>query len=48
MRILVFVYIVGEIVYAHVQNAPLEWFLSIPGLGVVPRLLSKICWLCIQ
>ena len=30
------------------QNAPLEWFSSTPGLGVMPRLLSEICWLCIR
>ena len=28
MRALIFVYIVEEVVHAHVQNAPLEWFSS--------------------
>ena len=45
MGALVFVYIIEEVAHAHAQNAPLEWLLSIPGLGVVPRPLSKICWL---
>ena len=40
MRALVFVYIIEEVTHAHVQNAPLEWFLSTPGLGVMPRPLS--------
>ena len=41
-RALVFVYILVEGAHAHVQKVPLEWFLSTPGLGVVPRLMSKI------
>ena len=34
--------------HAHAQTAPPEWFLSTPGLRVVPWLLSEICWLRIQ
>ena len=41
----VFVSIIEEDAHTHVQNAPLEQFLSITGLQVVLRLLSKICWL---
>ena len=48
MRALIFVYIIEEVAHAHAQNAPLEWFLSTPGLGVVPGLLSRICWLHIR
>ena len=53
MRALIFVYIIEdyiieEVAHAHVQNAPLEWFLSTPGLGVMPRLLREICWLLVQ
>ena len=44
---LVFVYFMEGVAHAHAQNAPLEWFLSIPGLGVEPRVLGEICWLCI-
>ena len=47
MSALVFVYIV-EVAHSLAQNAPLEWFSSIPGQGVVPRLLSEICWLRIR
>ena len=44
MRAPVFVYIIVE--FAHAQKAPLEWFSSTPGLGVVPiMLLNEICWL---
>ena len=39
---------IEEVAHAHVQNAPLEWFSSTPGLGVVLRLQSEICWLRIQ
>ena len=45
MRALIFVYVREEVVHAQVQNAPLDWLLSKTGLGVVSRLLSKICWL---
>ena len=45
MRTHAFVYFIEEVAYAHAQNAPLKWFLSIPWLGVVPRLLSEIFWL---
>ena len=38
MRALVLVYIIEEVAHAHAQNAPLEWFSSTPGLGVVPKL----------
>ena len=48
MGALVFVYISEELAHSHAQNAPLEWFKSEPGLGVVPRLLSEICWLHIR
>ena len=37
MRTLVFVYITEELACIHIQCSvftPLEWFLSIPGLGV--------------
>ena len=46
MRALIFVYIIN--IHAHAQNAPFDWLLSSPGLGVVPRLLSEICWLHIR
>ena len=42
---LIFVYIIEEVAHAHVQNAPFELLMSRTGLGVVPRLLSEICWL---
>ena len=42
MRALIFVYIIEEVTHAHAQTAPHEWFLSIPGLEVMPRLLSEI------
>ena len=45
MRGLVFDYIVEKIAHANAQNAPLELFWSTPGLGVVQRLLSEVCWL---
>ena len=45
MRALVFVKIVEEVAHTHAPNAPLEWFSSTPGLGVMLRLLSEICWL---
>ena len=48
MRAVVFVYIIKEVAHTHVQNSPLEWFSSTPGLGVVTRLLSEICWLRIR
>ena len=48
MRALVFIYMIEEVAHAHAQNAPLEWFPSTPGLGIVLRLLNKVCWLCIQ
>ena len=48
MRALIFVYIIEEFAHAHVNIIPLEWFSSTPGPGVVPRLLSEICWLCIH
>ena len=48
MRALVFVYIIEEFARAHAQNAPLERFLSVLGLGVVSMLLRKISWLRIQ
>ena len=44
----IFVYIIEEVAHAHVQNVPLEWFSSIPAIGVVPRLLSQICWLRVR
>ena len=44
-KALIFVYIIGEVAHAHAQNAPIEWFLSTSGLGVVPRLLSAVLWL---
>ena len=47
MRAPIFVYIIEEVAHAHAQNAPLEWFSATPGLGVMPRLLSKNCWLLI-
>ena len=37
MRAHVFVYIIEEVAHAHAQNTPLEWFLSTPGLRVMPR-----------
>ena len=43
MRALIFVYIIEEVAHAHVQYAPLKWFSSTPGLGVVPRLL-RLQW----
>ena len=43
MRALIFVYIIEEVAHAHVQYAPLEWFSSTPGLGVVPQLL-RLQW----
>ena len=42
MRALTFVYIIEKVARAHAQNAHLEWFLSTPGLGVVPWLLSDM------
>ena len=48
MRALIFAYIIEEVAYLHAQNAPLEWFSSTSQLEIVPRLLSKICWLCIH
>ena len=42
MRTVFFVYIVEEVAHSHVQNTPLERFLSIPGLVVFSRLLSRI------
>ena len=44
MMAIVFVCIIEEVAPAHLQNTPCGWFLSTPGLGVVPRLLSKMCW----
>ena len=41
MRALIFV-------YTYAQNLPLECLSSMPGLGVVPSLLSEICWLLIR
>ena len=35
MRALVFVNIIEEVARAHAQVAPLEWFLSTPGLRVL-------------
>ena len=35
MRALIFVYIIEEVTQAHAQNAPLEWFSSTFGLGIV-------------
>ena len=46
MRALIYVYIIQEVPHAHAQNTTLERFSSRTGLGVVPRLLSEICWLC--
>ena len=34
-RTLICVYIIEEVAHAHAQNAPLEWFSSIPWLRVV-------------
>ena len=48
MSALVFVYITEEVAHAHAQNIPLKWFSSIPGLGVLPRLSSEICWLHVR
>ena len=48
MRDVVFVYIIEKVAHAYEHTAPIEWFSSTPGLGVVPRLLSEICWLRIQ
>ena len=50
MRALEFVYIVEKVAHAHAraQKASLEWFLSTPKRGVVPRLLSETCWLHIH
>ena len=48
IRALIFVYIIEDVAHAHVQNTPLERFLSILGLGVMSRLLSEICWLRVQ
>ena len=47
MKALIFVYnnIIEKVAHTHAQNAPLEWFSSRPGLEVVSRPLSKICWL---
>ena len=45
MGALVIVNIIEEVAHAHAESTPLEVFLSTPGLGVVTRLLSKICWL---
>ena len=45
MRALIFVYIMKEFAHTHAQDTPLEWFLSTPGQGVMPRLLSETCWL---
>ena len=42
MRALVFVHSIVEVAHAHVQKAPIEWFSSTPGRGVVRRLLSEI------
>ena len=36
-------YIGSSVAHAHAQNMPLKWFLSTPGLGVVPRLSREIC-----
>ena len=46
MRALIFVYIyiIEEVAHSHAQSTALEWFSSTPGLVVVLRLLSKICW----
>ena len=44
-RAIIFVYIIEEVAHAYAQNAPLEWFSSTPGLGVMTRLFSEICWL---
>ena len=48
MRAIAFVNIIEEVAHAHVQNAPLEWFLSTTRLGVVPRPLSENGRLCIR
>ena len=48
MRTIVCVYIIEEVAHAHAQKAPLGWFWSMPGLGVVLRPLSEICWLHIR
>ena len=48
MRALILVYIIEEVAHVHVQDAPLQWFSSLPELEVVQRLLSKICWLRIR
>ena len=45
---LLFVFVIEEVAHAHVQNAPLEGFLSMLGLGVMLWLLSEICWLRIR
>ena len=39
MRALVFVCNIEEVAHAHAQKAPLEGFLSIPGLGIVSKML---------
>ena len=45
MRTCILVYIIKEVALVHSQNAPLEQFLTIAGLGVLSRQLSEICWL---
>ena len=45
MRTHVCVYIIEAVAHPYVQNAPLERSLSIPGPGVISRLLSDICLL---
>ena len=47
MRAIMFVYII-EAAHTDAQNASVEWFWSTIGLGVMPRPISKICWLCIR
>ena len=42
------VHVFTEVPHTHVQNAPLEWFLSSPRLGPVARLLSETWWLHIR
>ena len=41
MRALVCVYIIEEVAHVHAQKAPLEWFSSTLGLGVVLSLLTR-------
>ena len=45
MRALIFVYIIEEVAHVHVPNTTLEWLSSKTGVGVMPGLLSEICWL---